>query len=45
MIEDLHQLANDNFGMTPEDCDLLTTAVRDRDAMLAALAALKIIFN
>lgn len=45
MIEDLHKLAADNFGMPPEDCDLLMSTVRDRDAIQAALAALKTLFS
>lgn len=45
MVEDLNRLAVDNYGLTPEDCDLLRATVRDRDAMKHALAALEILFN
>lgn len=44
MVDDLHQFANDNHGMTPEDCDLLGATVRDRDAIKQALDALKTLF-
>lgn len=44
MIDDLHQIANDNFGMTPEDCDLLTQTVADRDNLRAALTAMRSLF-
>lgn len=44
MIDDLHQYANDNFGMTPEDCDLLTDSVADRDNIKAALTAMRSLF-
>lgn len=44
MIDDLHQIANDNFGMTPEDCDLLTQTVADRDNLRVALAAMRSLF-
>jgi hypothetical protein len=45
MIDDLHQIANDNFGMTPEDCDLLTQTVSDRDNLRAALTAMRSLFD
>jgi hypothetical protein len=45
MIEDLHELANANFGMTPEDCDTLVVTVRDRDAIKQGLAALETLFS
>ena len=44
MIDDLHQLANDNFGMTPEDCDRLCQCVSDRDNLKAATEAIAAVF-
>lgn len=44
MVDDLKQLAEDNYGLTPEDCDLLTQTVADRDNMRAALTALRSLF-
>lgn len=44
MIDDLNKIANDNFGMTPEDCDMLTQAVRDRDHLKAATEAIAAMF-
>lgn len=44
MVDDLKQLADDNHGLTPEDCDLLTQAVSDRDHLRAALTALRGLF-
>lgn len=45
MIEDLHQLAHDNYGMTPEDCDLLVVTCTDRDNLGLARKALFALFG
>lgn len=45
MVDDLKQIAEDNFGLSPEDCALLESAVRDRDAILQALDGIKTLFN
>lgn len=44
MIEDLHQYANDNCGMGPEDCELLMQTVADRDNLKVALTAMRALF-
>lgn len=44
MVDDLKQIAEDNFGLTPEDCTLLTQTVADRDHLRAALTALRGLF-
>jgi hypothetical protein len=44
MIDDLKQLAEINYGLTPEDCELLTATVCDRDSLKLALGALRDLF-
>jgi hypothetical protein len=44
MIDDLHEIANKNYGMTPEDCDHLCQCVRDRDNLKAATEAIAAVF-
>jgi hypothetical protein len=44
MIDDLHKIANDSFGLSPEDCALLTQAVRDRDNLKVATEAIACVF-
>jgi hypothetical protein len=45
MIADLHQLALQNHGMDPEDCDSLVRHVRDRDDLKTALECIERIFT
>ncbi len=45
MIHDLNQLAEDNCGLSPEDCSLLTDSVVDRNNFLAALTAMRELYG
>lgn len=44
MIDDLKQIAETSFGLTPEDCVLLEQTVRDRDHLKTATDALAAYF-
>lgn len=44
MIDDLHKIANEQFGMSHEDCDLLQQCVTDRDNLKAATDAMAAYF-
>lgn len=45
MIADLNQIAEDNFGLSPDDCFALVRHCRDRNELRAVIEAIERIFS